>query len=93
MNEVIINTQPPWRTTIVICKTAVNFKIDSGADTTIIHKATYDRLREKPKLRPVKSRLDNPGNKANKGQFLAKTKVTRGRGTKDYHFRMIVAKS
>ncbi len=84
VDEVITDTEPPWCATIVMCRTAVNFKIDSGADTTIINEATYNQLREKPKLRPVTSKIDSPGGKVDhEGQFLAKIKVTKGRGTKD----------
>ena len=43
-DEVITDTEPLWRTTLVICRTAVNFKIDSGADTTIINEATFSCL-------------------------------------------------
>ena len=94
VDEVITNTEPPWRTTIVMCRTAVNFKIDSGAGTTIINEATYNCLHERPKLRPVTSKIESPGGKVGHvGQFLAKIKVTKGRGTKDCYFRVIVAKS
>lgn len=31
VNEVITDTEPPWHTTLMICRTAVRFKIDSGA--------------------------------------------------------------
>lgn len=56
--------------TLVMCQTAVNFKIDSSADTTVINKATYNRLRVKPKLRPVTAKLDRPGGDvSHKGQF------------------------
>lgn len=41
VDKVITDTEPPWHTTLVICRTAVRFKIDSGADTTIINEATY----------------------------------------------------
>lgn len=94
VDEVIADTEPPWRTTIVMCRTAVNFKIDSGADTTVINEATYNRLCERPKLRPVTSKIDSPGGEVDhKGQFLAKTKVMKGSVTKDCYFRVIVAKS
>lgn len=33
VNEVITDTEPPWHTTLVICRTAVRFKMDSGANT------------------------------------------------------------
>lgn len=53
VKEVTTDTEPPWRTTIVMCWTAVHFKIDSSADNTIISEATNNILCEKPKLRPV----------------------------------------
>lgn len=39
---------------------AFKFKFDLGADTTIINEATYGKL-QKPKLRPVTSKIDSPG--------------------------------
>lgn len=63
-DEVITDTEPPWRTTLVICRTAVNFKTNLGADTTIINKATFSRLREKLRLKPVTSKIDSPGVKS-----------------------------
>lgn len=94
VDEVITDTEPPWRTTLVICHTPVSFKIDSGADTTIINEATYSSLRVKPKLSPVTSKLESPGGKVvHLGQFLAKTQETKGRKTTDCYFRVIVAKS
>ncbi|XP_023285825.1 uncharacterized protein K02A2.6-like [Seriola lalandi dorsalis] len=94
VDEVITDTEPAWRTTLVICQTAVNFKIDSGADTTIVNEATYNHLRVKPKLSPVTSKLDSPGGTmACRGQFLAKIQVQKGGKTTDCYFRVVVAKS
>lgn len=45
-------------------------------------------------VRPVTSKLDSPEGKVdNKGQFLARIKITKRGGTKDSHFRVIAAKS
>ena len=94
VDEIITDSEPPWRTTLVICGTAVNFKIDSGADTTIINEATFKRLRVKPNLRPVTTKLDSPGGRvSHKGQFMAKIKVQNGRKLQDCFFRVIVAQS
>lgn len=41
VDKVITDIEPPWHTTLVICRTAVRFHIDSGANTTIINEATY----------------------------------------------------
>lgn len=73
VDEVISDTEPPWRTTLNIGRTAVNIKIDSGADATITNEATFSHLHIKPKLRPVTTKLDSPGGEVgHKGQFMAK---------------------
>lgn len=48
-DEIITVTEPAWCTTLQICQTAVNFKIDCGADTTITNEATYSRIQEELK--------------------------------------------
>lgn len=40
VDKVITDTEPPFHTTLVICRNAVRFNIDSCGDTTIIKEAT-----------------------------------------------------
>lgn len=53
--------EPPWRTTLTLARTQVSFKINSGADTSVISEATYETLQNKPKLTTVKNTLQSPG--------------------------------
>ena len=42
--------EPPWREDVVIIGQSIQFKLDSGADVTVINRHTWVLL-EKPKLR------------------------------------------
>ena len=53
--------EPPWRTDLVIQGRRISFKIDTGADVSVIPKRVYDSLRPKPKLRPSFASLRSPG--------------------------------
>ena len=53
----------------------VNFKIDSGADTSVISDATYRRMNNPPKLEQSKTPLYGPGGKLKcQGYFTGETK-------------------
>ena len=66
--------EEPWVVSLNICSTDVTFKIDTGADTTIISEKTYTSLKRRPALRPVTSVLTSPGGKLEcKGYFIAET--------------------
>ena len=76
-----------WHTVLHVCGKRVKFKIDTGADITVMSEATYRGLTLKPKLQPSKSTLYSPGGKIDcKGQFVAETTH---KGTK-YTFRVYV---
>ena len=51
-----------------------NFKIDSGADVTVISQKIYRRMPNRPHLKPSKVVLNSPGGQlSNLGQFVART--------------------
>ena len=65
----------------------MTFKLDSGADVSVMSHSNYKELRPRPSLKTVKANLNSPGGPLNcRGQFIAKATVN---GTV-YHFRVIV---
>ena len=63
----------------------LDFKIDTGADISVISENTFSRLKFKPKLSNVNANFESPGGKLHcKGQFTATTTV------KDKQFRMML---
>lgn len=57
-DALLAEDKPPW------------FKIDSGADTSVMSEATFEALRNKPKLSIVRNTLQSPGGVvATRGQF------------------------
>ncbi|KAK6493915.1 hypothetical protein HHUSO_G330 [Huso huso] len=76
-----------WKIDLMIQGTAVNFKIDTGADTTVISETTYFGLKNTPQLQSTGVTLDSPGGKLKcVGQFLAKTKYK----AREYQFKVYV---
>ena len=65
----------------------MTFKIDTGADVTMIPRTVYASLPSKPKLRPTKMQLTSPGGRlASLGEFEATTGVKQAQ----YKFRIVV---
>ena len=65
----------------------MTFKIDTGADTSVITESTYNALPWKPKLDPVRSPLISPGGPLKCiGMFHAKTYYK----SVEYRFRVHV---
>lgn len=61
-----------WWITLEVCKHPVKFKIDTGADITVISIITYNAMQPRPQLMPVNSLLVSPGSKLNcRGKFAA----------------------
>lgn len=86
--------KPPWCTTLTLAHTPVSFKIDSGADTSVISEATYETLQNKPKLSTVKNILQSPGGVvATRGQFLAKIKAHVNGQLQNCCFRVVVVRT
>ncbi|MES9880615.1 MAG: hypothetical protein ABW185_07010 [Sedimenticola sp.] len=72
--------EDPWNVDLKICNTTVTFKIDTGADTSIISEATYTNLKVRPCLRPAASILHSPGGRLNsKGYFIAQITLNNGK--------------
>ena len=40
MNSVLAEDEPPWRTILTVAHTPVSFKIDSGADASVMSETT-----------------------------------------------------
>lgn len=52
----------------------IKFKLDTGADVSIISKVEYNQLNPKPKLKQTKAKLNSPGGKLScVGEFDAPT--------------------
>ena len=64
-------TDKAWTTTLQISGTPVTFKIDTGADVSIMARSTYDALPDAPPLEPSHANLHGPGGESLKveGQF------------------------
>ena len=66
-----------------------HFKIDSGADTSIISEETCNTMGPRPKLKPITTTLLGVGGPlVCKGQFVAHTEV-KGHS---FHFRIVVVR-
>lgn len=65
----------PWTVKLIIRDTPVTFKIDTGADTSVISDDTYHKLKHLPQLESDDMDFDSPGGKLDGlGQFTALTK-------------------
>jgi len=71
--EIISNSSlEPWNVVLHINRKPVQFKIDTGADISVISVSTYEALPQRPKLKPSNAVLSSPGGMLNcKGQFTA----------------------
>ena len=58
-----------------MCNKWVTFKIDSGADTSVISVTTYKPLRDRPILDPANGAIFGPGDGSldGRGKFMAHT--------------------
>lgn len=63
-----------WKVNLRICGKTVTFKIDSGADTSVMGKSTYRTLQYLPKLKSANTALFGPGGRIDcLGVFTAET--------------------
>ena len=77
----------PWQIDLQVNGVKIPFKIDTGADISVIPMDVYRKMNPRPKLAEMKGKLESPGGEVkNEGQFVAKTKY---RGT-DHFFRVVV---
>ena len=79
-----------WCVDLIIKETKINFKIDTGADTSIMSENEFNNLKVKPNLEPCDGiRLRSPGGVLQCiGQFVAKVTYK----SNDYSFRVFVVK-
>ena len=81
------DTVPAWCVKLNIAGESVDFKIDPGADTSIMSWDTYQQFNHKPYLSPTAAVLSSPGGALHpRGQFTA---MTLWQGQK-YRFRVFV---
>ena len=77
----------PWRTQVSIGNKMLNFKIDTGADVSVISKAVFESIKPEQKLQHSKVTLRSAGTKLNcLGQFLARVDLS----GKTYKVKMFV---
>ena len=75
-----------WKVTLDINGTKTPFKIDTGADVTVISPATYKKLKS-PKLSQSSLNLSSPGGNLNTlGEFMAQTTYKEQK----YSFKIVV---
>ena len=55
------DTEPAWPVNLDIGGKQISFKIDSGADTTVMAEGTYRTLLQRPELQETSSKLKRPG--------------------------------
>ena len=80
---------PAWRVTLRIGDSAESFKIDTGADVSIMSHDRYLKLKPRPDLKDVKTNLSSPGGPlACCGQFIAKTELN----NEKFFFRILVVR-
>jgi transposase InsO family protein len=81
--------EKPWRVSLDVAGRNVSFKIDTGADVSVISESQWKSLCPKPKLSPTKAKLLSPGGPIQSlGQFIAKTQWKKN----EISFRVFVLK-
>ena len=60
LGEVIENPGEAWMTYLEMCGAVIPFKVDSGADVSLISRATFDKMVSKPSLRAPEKKLMTP---------------------------------
>jgi hypothetical protein len=81
--------EPPWRIKLEVQSSVINFKIDTGADVSVISEDEWRKMSPRPKLVQSRARLESPGGPVqNIGQFVGTT-FWKGRRTT---FRIFVLK-
>ena len=72
-----------WYVDLDVNGNTLNFKLDTGADVTVISRSTFMSMSNRPRLRRSSITLKSPGGDLqNEGQFLARTSYI----GKAYHF-------
>ena len=80
-----------WKLELSINKTPIKFKIDTGADVSIISGASFDKLKDKPTLdNSDTERLVSPGGEVSTlGQFMENVRY----GDRQYKMRLFITNS
>ena len=64
--------EEPWSVVLHVNKKPIKFKIDTGADISVMLVSTYEAPPQRPKLKSSNAMLSSPGGVLNcKGQFTA----------------------
>jgi hypothetical protein len=89
LNTILCNENSrPWTVELPIGGSSLHFKIDTGADISVLSEATYQQLPLKPPLQPSKINLMSPGGPVpSVGEFKAQTQI----GNEKYEFRIVVS--
>lgn len=83
--------EPAWYVDLTICSSKVKFKIDTGADVTVMSESEFRKLNKNVKLNNCTMRLSSPGGSVFPlGQFV--TTVSHPNSAKSGPFRIIVVK-
>jgi len=78
-----------WTVQLPVQGMTVAFKIDTGADTSVISEKTYSQITNRPKLRKAVIKLDSPGGKlVCLGYFTA---TTEWKGQR-FKFKLVVGR-
>ena len=71
----------PWMTVVEIKKKKLNFKIDTGADVSVISHQTFKTLQPRPRLESTTASLRSPGGKLDcMGYFETEVQTEKDRG-------------
>lgn len=77
-----------WDVKLLVNGSPVDFKIDTGADTTVVTEATFNRLQQRPRLVRCRPTVYSPGGKVKcAGKFLADTTY---KGRKYQHWITVI---
>ena len=86
----VTDSNRPWTVKLNVCDTPVTFKIDTGADASVISDDTYNQLKHLPQLSSDYTAFDSPGGRLDcLGLF---TTITKYRGQR-YKFNIHVIKT
>ena len=69
---------PQWDTTINICGMPTRFKIDTGADVSVLSSASFIKLNQRPKLTKTNATLRSPGGIVNCWGYFTTTVTVKG---------------
>ena len=80
MGSVAQNSSDAWRETLTIGEKKISFKLDTGADVSVISTDTFENLNPKPSLRKTNATLQSPGGKLScLGTFQAEVKTNKSK--------------